>query len=129
MAEAWIAALRSMTSRRDIGDFSFGERLILKNNWLMLAVTLAIQAMVSLALLTLPVMAPVVADALGVSSVYVGVYVAIVYLGVVLGPPLFGALSGLFGSYRAGYAALAVPTLVCCALLLRQKKSLMAAAE
>lgn len=49
------------------------------------------------------------------------------FLGVVLGPPLFGALSGLFGSYRAGYAALAVPTLVCCVLLLRQKNSLMAA--
>lgn len=40
------------------------------------------------------------------------------FLGVVLGPPLFGALSGAFGTYRAGYAALAVPTLLCGAVLL-----------
>lgn len=59
----------------------------------------------------------------GQASLATGGTLAFTFLGVVLGPPLFGALSGLFGSYRAGYAALAVPTLVCCVLLLRQKKS------
>lgn len=63
----------------------------------------------------------------GQASVATGGTLAVTFLGVVLGPPLFGALSSMFGSYRAGYAALAVPTLVCCALLLRQKNSLMAA--
>ena len=49
--------------------------------WMTLAITLAVQAMVSMALLTLPVMAPVVASALGVSAALVGVYVALVYAG------------------------------------------------
>jgi hypothetical protein len=30
------------------------------------------------------------------------------FLGVVLGPPMFGALSGLFGTYRAGFVGLMV---------------------
>lgn len=64
----------------------------------------------------------------GQASLATGGTLAFTFLGVVLGPPLFGALSGLFGSYRAGYAALAVPTLVCCVLLVRQKKSLTATA-
>lgn len=60
----------------------------------------------------------------GQASVATGGTLAFTFLGVVLGPPLFGALSGLFGSYRAGYAALAIPTMACCILLLRQKHAL-----
>lgn len=60
----------------------------------------------------------------GQASLATGGTLAVTFLGVVLGPPVFGALSGLFGSYRAGYAALALPTLVCCVLLLRQKKAM-----
>jgi cyanate permease len=37
----------------------------------------------------------------------------------VLGPVLFGALSGAVGSYRAGFLALVVPTLACGWLLVR----------
>jgi MFS family permease len=65
----------------------------------------------------------------GQASLATGGSLAFTFLGVVLGPPLFGALSALFDSYRAGYIALAVPTLLCCALLLRQKKPLPAAAD
>lgn len=50
----------------------------MKTTWIPLAVTLTIQAMVSVALLALPVMAPVVARALGVSTTYAGLYVAVV---------------------------------------------------
>lgn len=60
----------------------------------------------------------------GQASLATGGTLAFTFLGVVLGPPLFGAFSGLFGSYRAGYALLAVPTLACCVLLIRQKQSL-----
>jgi MFS family permease len=60
----------------------------------------------------------------GQASVATGGTLAFTFLGVVLGPPLFGAFSGLFGSYRAGYAALAIPTLACCVLLVHQKNSL-----
>lgn len=60
----------------------------------------------------------------GQASLATGGTLAVTFLGVVLGPPVFGALSGLFGSYRAGYAALAVPALLCCVLLVRQKHSL-----
>jgi MFS family permease len=60
----------------------------------------------------------------GQASLATGGTLAVTFLGVVLGPPVFGALSGLFGSYRAGYAALAVPTLVCCVMLARQNKAL-----
>jgi MFS family permease len=62
----------------------------------------------------------------GQASLATGGTLAFTFLGVVFGPPLFGALSGLFGSYRAGYAALALPTLVCCLMLVIQKKSLTA---
>lgn len=55
----------------------------------------------------------------GQASVATGGTLAFTFFGVVLGPPVFGALSGLFESYRAGYIALAVPTALCCAVLLR----------
>jgi MFS family permease len=60
----------------------------------------------------------------GQASIATGGTLAFTFLGVVLGPPLFGAFSGVFDSYRAGYAALALPTLACCVLLIRQKNSL-----
>lgn len=56
----------------------------------------------------------------GMASVATGGTLAITFLGVVVGPATFGALSGAFDSYRVGYAALAVPALLCGALLWRQ---------
>ena len=46
-------------------------------SWLPLAITLAIQAMVAMAMLTLPARAPRVAEAVGISAAYVGLYIAI----------------------------------------------------
>lgn len=74
--------------------------------WIALAITLAVQAMVSMALLTLPVMAPVVAPALGVSAALVGVYVAIVYAGAMVASLGAGAVVGRFGAIRVSQAGL-----------------------
>lgn len=78
----------------------------MKNNWLPLAVTLAIQAMVAMALLTLPVMAPVVGQALEVSSAYVGLYVAVVYAGAMLASLAAGAAVARYGAIRVSQAGL-----------------------
>ncbi|CAN7739513.1 MFS transporter [Pseudorhodoferax sp. LjRoot39] len=87
--------------------------------WMTLAITLAVQAMVSMALLTLPVMAPVVAPALGVSAALVGVYVALVYAGAMAASLAAGTAVARFGAIRvsqgglvlcaAGLALCAVP--------------------
>jgi len=86
--------------------WKWNKRFILKNDWLMLTVTLAIQAMVSMALLTLPVMAPVVAAALGVSSAYVGVYIALVYVGAIVASLAAGTAVARFGAIRISQAGL-----------------------
>ncbi len=57
----------------------------------------------------------------GLASVATGGTLAVTFLGVVLGPPMFGALSEWFGSYRAGFGFLAFPTLVCAGLLLHSR--------
>ena len=81
------------------------------DTWLVLAVTTAIQALGSMALLTLPVMAPEVGRALQVSPALVGVYISIVYLGAVVSTVLGGALVARWGAIRVSQAAL-----VLCAL-------------
>ncbi|MBC7470046.1 MAG: MFS transporter, partial [Ramlibacter sp.] len=50
-------------------------------NWRPLIATLAIQSLVAMAILTPAVMAPVVAQALGLSTAYLGLYIAVVYVG------------------------------------------------
>jgi MFS family permease len=55
----------------------------------------------------------------GQASVATGGTLAITFLGVVLGPPVFGALSGAAGSYRIGFVAVALALVVCLAALLR----------
>ena len=74
--------------------------------WIALAITLAVQAMVSMALLTLPVMAPVVAPALGVSAALVGVYVALVYAGAMASSLAAGGAVARFGAIRVSQAGL-----------------------
>jgi len=74
--------------------------------WLALAVTITIQAMVSLALLALPVMAPVVARALGVSTTYTGLYVAVVYAGAMAASLAAGAAVARFGAIRVSQTGL-----------------------
>lgn len=78
----------------------------MKPTWLALAVTLTIQAMVSMALLALPVMAPVVARALGVSTAYTGLYVAVVYAGAMAASLAAGAAVARFGAIRVSQTGL-----------------------
>ena len=85
-----------------------------RSNWVPLAITLAIQALVSMAVLTAPVMAPVVAGALGVSAAYLGLYIAIVYLGAMCASLAAGAAVARFGAIRVSQAGL----LLCAAGLL-----------
>ncbi|SFM65877.1 MFS transporter [Variovorax sp. OV329] len=94
--------------------------------WLPLAITTAIQVLVSAAVLTLPVMAPAVALALGTSPAYTGVYVAIVYGGAMLASLAAGTAVTRFGAIRmsqvglllcaAGLALSALPSLPAIAL-------------
>ncbi len=65
-----------------------------------LIVTLVIQAMVAMALLTLPVMAPVVGRALAVSPALVGVYVAVTYAGAMTASLLGGDAVRRLGAIR-----------------------------
>jgi MFS family permease len=62
----------------------------------------------------------------GMAGVATGGTLAITFLGNVLGPPTFGAVSSLFGSYRAGFAALAVPLCVCAFVLWRTTREVTA---
>jgi MFS family permease len=74
--------------------------------WLTLCVTLAVQALVAMALLTLPVMAPAVAGALGISATYIGVYVAVVYAGAMLASLASGPAVARFGAIRVSQVGL-----------------------
>jgi MFS family permease len=59
----------------------------------------------------------------GKASVATGGTLTFTFLGVVVGPPLFGALATLFGTYGAGFWALAVISSFCSFVLLRLKPS------
>ena len=58
----------------------------------------------------------------GMAGMATGGTLFFTFLGVVLGPPVFGALSGMFGSYRAGFAVLAVPLAVSAVVLWRRPR-------
>ena len=77
-----------------------------KNDWLPLAITLAIQAMVAMALLTIPAMAPKVAEAVSVSPTYVGVYIALAYVGAMAASLASGAGVARYGPIRVSQAGL-----------------------
>ena len=84
--------------------------------WWSLAVTTAIQAMVSMALLTLPAMAPVAAQGLGVPPALVGAYVALCYLAAMLSSLIGGTLVRRLGAIRVsqlGLALCAIGLLLC----------------
>jgi MFS family permease len=76
------------------------------NGWGPLAISLAIQAMVAMALLTVPAMAPKVAQAVGISATYVGLYVAVAYLGAILASLASGAAVARYGAIRTSQACL-----------------------
>jgi MFS family permease len=59
----------------------------------------------------------------GLASAATGGTLTFTFLGVVLGPPAFGLLSNLMGSFRAGFAALTlISGLACLVLLVWQRK-------
>ena len=74
--------------------------------WWSLTVTTAIQAMVSMALLTLPAMAPAVARALAVPSTLVGAYVALCYFAAMLSSLVGGTLVRRLGAIRVSQLGL-----------------------
>lgn len=76
------------------------------NGWAPLATTLAIQAIVAMALLALPAMAPRVAAAIGISVTYIGLYVAVAYVGAMVASLASGAMVGRFGSIRVSQCSL-----------------------
>jgi MFS family permease len=132
-----------------LGRVGFGY---LSDRWLgarrMLAMLSAVMAVSALctallpahppALLVMPVLFVFGATALGWNGVYLaevarqappgmagvatGGTLAITFFGVMLGPPMFGGLAGIFGSYRVGFGALAVPLCVCAVVLWRRPR-------
>ncbi|NML43614.1 MFS transporter [Ramlibacter sp. G-1-2-2] len=80
----------------------------MKSSWLPLAITLAIQAMVAMGLLTLPAMAPRVADAVGISAAYVGLYIAFAYAGAMAASLASGPAVARYGSIRVSQVGLLV---------------------
>ena len=77
-----------------------------RSAWGSLTVTTAIQAMVSMALLTLPAMAPAVARALAVPSTLVGAYVALCYFAAMLSSLVGGTLVRRLGAIRVSQLGL-----------------------
>jgi MFS family permease len=78
----------------------------MNRSWVPLSITLAIQAMVAMALLTLPAMAPRVAEAVGVSATYIGLYIAVAYAGAMAASLAAGAAVARYGSIRVSQAGL-----------------------
>ena len=73
-----------------------------------LAATLAIQTLVALAIYSAPVMAPVAALALGLSPSAIGYFIAVAYLGSMLGSVTAGGWSARFGPIRVSQFGLAL---------------------
>ena len=84
--------------------------------WLTLVITTAIQAMVSMALLTVPVMAPALAPVLGVPTTWVGGYIALGYLAAMCSSLVSGAMVPRVGAIRIsqfGLVLCAIGLLLC----------------
>lgn len=71
-----------------------------------------------MALITLPVVAPVVSEAIGVSTTYVGMYIATVYIGAIVSSVLGGSFVKRWGALRLSQISLVVTAsgLVLCAM-------------
>ena len=57
----------------------------------------------------------------GKASMATGGTLTFTFLGAVVGSPIFGMLSSLFGTYQAGFLALALPSCVCAWMLMSLK--------
>ncbi|MDQ3215971.1 MAG: MFS transporter, partial [Pseudomonadota bacterium] len=65
----------------------------------------------------------------GQTAFVTGGALAFTYLGVVIGPPMFGAIAEASGSFSVAFSLLAVPLLLCAFLLLGLDDPRRAAAE
>jgi predicted MFS family arabinose efflux permease len=72
----------------------------------LLAETFSVQALGTMAVLTIPALAPAVAQTLGVSTVQVGYQVAVIYIAAMLGSLSAGACVATFGPSRTGQIAM-----------------------
>ncbi len=81
-------------------------RTMSDGTWRPLAATLAIQSLASMALITVPVMAPVLSEALGISAAWLGIYVGVVYAGAMFASLAAGAAVARFGAIRVSQAGL-----------------------
>ncbi|MBV2181385.1 MAG: MFS transporter [Castellaniella sp.] len=75
---------------------------------LALVITLTIQSLVSMSLLTLPSITPLIAQLLDIPAAYVGTYVAIAYIGAMVSSLLSGSATRRFGAIRISQAGLCV---------------------
>ncbi|MCZ2104997.1 MAG: MFS transporter [Burkholderiales bacterium] len=89
------------------------ERAV-SGTWTVLAVTTAVQSMAAMALLTVPVMAPALAPALGLPTAWVGGFIALGYLAAMAASMVSGAVVPRHGAIRVSQVAL----LLCAAGLL-----------
>jgi hypothetical protein len=67
---------------------------------LVLVATLTVQALVAMALMNVPVVAPAVAEDLGIATTYLGAYVALVYFAAMVATLLGGAAVKRWGAIR-----------------------------
>ena len=77
-----------------------------ESSGLTLAVTLTIQSLVAMSLLTLPSITPLIARLLDIPAAYVGTYVAIVYIGAMVSSLLSGSATRRYGAIRVSQAGL-----------------------
>jgi len=84
--------------------------MIMKKTLAPLLVTLAIQVMTALSMMAVPVLATNAAADIGVSATYIGLFVALVYLGAMISSVAGGALVLRFGAIRMSQACLLLCT-------------------
>jgi len=76
------------------------------DTWRVLAVTLTIQAMVAMAMLTVPAVAPAFAEQLEVPVSLLGVYVALLYMGAMSASLISGQMVQRYGAIRVSQGGL-----------------------
>jgi MFS family permease len=93
-------------SKRQGSDMSQDKAARPASAWVVLGVTLAIQAMVSMAVLTVPAMAPAMARQMGVSVSLIGFFVSVIYLGAMASSMCAGSFVLRWGAMRVSQIGL-----------------------
>lgn len=98
------------------------------DSWRVLIVTLAIQAMVSMAMLTVPAIAPAFAQRLEMPVSLLGVYVALLYCGAIMSSLMAGQMVRRYGAIRVSQGGLVLCALGLCTVLLPAVPAVVAGA-